>query len=184
MAGYDPVQGALAAPLRFLAHVACCFFFWALLLHLWPMMGLPDMCLTTTFTLSFWQSGFSAISTYLYVFYLCHSLFPGVSQPGGPRPHRIARKPQWPDKLHKLPDDTSLQHVVAHDAHAATLTTFAGTSAALTGEPAGRDIWTKSNKKQPRVDERLVQELASGGRQPGFNPHDNPNRYVPAQLHC
>mmetsp|Transcript_17053 Transcript_17053/g.23413 ORF Transcript_17053/g.23413 Transcript_17053/m.23413 type:complete len:914 (+) Transcript_17053:394-3135(+) len=62
----------------------------------------------------------------------------------------------------------------------------------ITGEPAGRQIWTtlprsqddentssdsenKKGEKKVVVDEALVQEMACGGRSVGFNPSKNPN---------
>ena len=60
----------------------------------------------------------------------------------------------------------------------------------LTGEPAGRDMWTTSTtieatttSTQPHktgVSNDAIRELASGGRTyTGFNPNINPNRYMP-----
>ncbi|KAL7540729.1 hypothetical protein ACHAXR_011495 [Thalassiosira sp. AJA248-18] len=88
----------------------------------------------------------------------------GVSHPGGPRPHKIARLPQWTEgKQHFLPkklilgDGSDVNHskwrcAVAHDAHRDTLAKFdndASTSR-LTGEPSGRQIWT-TLKPQPAL---------------------------------
>jgi len=85
----------------------------------------------------------------------------GVSHPGGPRPHKIVRVPQWTKgKKYFLPkelllgDDNCINNgkwrcAVAHDAHRDTDEKFenAGRSA-LTGEPFGRQIWT-TLKPQP-----------------------------------
>ncbi|EJK52279.1 hypothetical protein THAOC_28460 [Thalassiosira oceanica] len=69
----------------------------------------------------------------------------GVSHPGGPRPHKIARMPKWTGgKDHYLPEDAlkaNWRCAVAHDAHRATLTNPIG-PAKLSGEPFGRQIWT------------------------------------------
>ena len=69
----------------------------------------------------------------------------------------------------------------------------------MTGEPSGRQMWTWSSARKANaadgslrqlltptrgkkktaaaaVDEDLVQEMACGGRSPGFNPSVNPNR--------
>jgi hypothetical protein len=84
----------------------------------------------------------------------------------------------------------------ATEAHQTTEERFAGTAMYLSGEPVGRDIWKpttaphkpKSNKKR-RIDEKVVQLLACGGRQSmdnkdnkndpvafgTFQPHINPN---------
>ena len=65
----------------------------------------------------------------------------------------------------------------------------------LTGEPAGRDMWTTTstqNKTQETikhntavcVSDDMIQALASGGRPyTGFNPSINPNRFVIIIIH-
>jgi hypothetical protein len=88
-----------------------------------------------------------------------------------------------PKKSHST--DPSWTYLTGQRSHDWTERRFAGTSAALTGEPVGRDVWASATPQQPanskvRVDERLVKELASGGRDDGsvFNPSQNPNRWV------
>jgi len=80
----------------------------------------------------------------------------GVSHPGGPRPHKIVRKPQWTKgKQHFLPKELLLgddgdvnsskwRCAVAHDADRDTLAKFknAASTSTLSGEPFGRQIWT------------------------------------------
>lgn len=173
--GYDPILGALSPPLRVRIHIAAAVACWAALLSIWPTRYIPDACFWANMSLAFWESGFVAIMTYLYVFYAINQL-PGVSDPGGPRAHKIQRKPQWEDKELPLPKAADKwRFAVGAAGHEITEQRQAGTSAALTGEPAGRDIWTTvDGGKKPRVDERLVAELASGGRS-GFNPALNPN---------
>jgi hypothetical protein len=161
-----------------------------------------------------WESGLAAAVLYLVFHHVLHTRFRGVSHPGGPREHRIQRQPRWKDAATALPEprnsggsknrgiggsnsssssSSSWTYVTGQRSHAWTERRFAGTSAALTGEPAGRDVWAPpgtatvdeggagtatSRKKLSRVDERLVKELASGGREDGsvFNPSRNPNR--------
>jgi hypothetical protein len=117
--------------------------------------------------------------------YISHIL-PGVSDPGGPRPHKIQRSPQWEDKNWVVLEQ-SRQHryVTAEESHFVSEEHFAGTCAVVSGESSGRDIWTTEMRKAPfigkgahkKVDEALVRTLASGGRAySGFNPHLNPNR--------
>mmetsp|Transcript_23740 Transcript_23740/g.50823 ORF Transcript_23740/g.50823 Transcript_23740/m.50823 type:complete len:1267 (+) Transcript_23740:97-3897(+) len=87
----------------------------------------------------------------------------GVSHPGGPRPHKIVRVPQWREgKEHFLPKELLLggggdinsskwRCAVAHDAHRDTLIKFknAASKATLSGEPFGRQIWTELESQPP-----------------------------------
>jgi hypothetical protein len=101
---------------------------------------------------------------------------PGVSLPEGPRPHKIQRTPAWPNQTWDLRCDH--RYAQSQESYDITATEY---NVLLTGEPAGRDIWTTATSatrrslSQQRVDDALVQELASGGRPPGFNPSVNPN---------
>ena len=195
--GYDPIQGALSPLLRLGVHLSAVFIFWALLLCLWPYFNIPDACLSTShggnlLLLSFWQSGVAAVSTYVFALYSIHNYLPGVSDPGGPREHKIQRKPQWENKTTQLPNSSQKKwrFSVAEDSHAVTMLRMEQTSAKLTGEPSGRDIWTTQQQQRPsketspskqqqqqqlQVDTDLVKEMAAGGRSWGFNPAVNPN---------
>lgn len=120
-----------------------------------------------------------SISIYLAFLFWVHYLLPAVSDPGGPRPHRIQRQPKWDDRPIPLPANiTKWRCAIAEESH--TITEAAVGESLLTGEAFGRDLWTResysSNLKS--VDEKLVMELASGGRLGSFNPSVNPNRYV------
>ena len=91
----------------------------------------------------------------------------GVSNPGGPRPHKIMRTPKWTEgKSHAMPKELLVnQHgkwrcAVAHDSHRDTTAKFKAAGkhgdldkmrATLTGEPFGRQLWTMMGR-QPRVD--------------------------------
>lgn len=104
---------------------------------------------------------------------LVHHCLPGVSIPEGPRAHKIQRQPSWPNKTWEI--RSNHRYASAQESHEIT---ESENNITLTGEPTGRDIWTKSPSRQrskKRVNERLVQELASGGRPTGFNPSVNPN---------
>ncbi|GKY94922.1 hypothetical protein MPSEU_000457100 [Mayamaea pseudoterrestris] len=180
--GYDPVQGALSPPLRLGVHLSCCFFVWAILLAAWPMLHIPDACLGGFgLTLSFWQSALVAVTTYSFSCHVICNYLPGVSHPGGARQHKMQRKPRWNNIESKLPSDSKWRFSSAHESHQVTMDRFADTEARLTGEPVGRNVWTTAPPKQQQsshhdVDERLVQELAAGGRPVGsFNPSINPN---------
>jgi squalene/oxidosqualene cyclase-like protein len=181
--GYDPVLGAFSPPLRLRVHLAAVAFLWAMLLYVWPVFGIPDVCGPWRLTISVWQAALVTIATYRFGLYVIHTVMPGVSDPGGPRPHKIQRQPVWKDCLHHLPSETTWTYLTAQDSHRRSAERFAGTGAALTGEPSGRDVWSEqplsksqvgANTKN-RIDESAVQGMAWGGRQPGFNPAVNPN---------
>jgi squalene/oxidosqualene cyclase-like protein len=243
--GYDPVQGALAPPLRLRLHVAAWTGTWALshwftqsflvannnnfinnnnnnISNTAECPGLVDA--------SFWSCAVVSLVVYAALVHLVQSVRPGVSVPGGPRPHRMQRKPVWDNVTTTLPHANTnpnsscssstlaaaaassvlpAQHLLkttsstalgwrwytGQASHVASERRFAGTGAALTGEASGRDIWVATTTttsttvpfaptKTPRkvgntaVDETRVQEMAYGGRTPGFNPSVNPNRCV------
>ena len=120
-----------------------------------------------------------SLSIYLACLVGNHYLLPAVSDPGGPRPHRIQRQPKWDDRAIPLPASMSKWRcAIAEESHAISEAAFG--EPLLTGEPFGRDLWTQEpyNSKLKPVDETLVSALASGGRSGSFNPSVNPNRYV------
>jgi hypothetical protein len=213
--GYDPILGALSPPLRLLSHLSTVVLLWSAVLFFWPGPAvLPDADLfrvsigghpwpsssaaatssssfaVVVLTLSFVQSGIAVGLTYLFFMYLVHHRLRGVSDPGGPRLRKIQRKPTWKDadsSLGKALADPRFRFATGRASHKATEARFAGTSAALTGEPTGRDIWSDDgatndaggkHRAKRGGDERLVKEMASGGRDDGsvFNPSKNPNR--------
>ena len=181
--GYDPVQGAFAPPLRFRFHLVGIMSLWSVLLFYWPVEVLPDQCLSSTgISLSLVQSGVVTVTAYALLQYIIHFLLPGVSHPGGPRDHKIQRIPEWSDTTTSLPSCAkSWRCTVAEDSHEVSQAKFKGTSAEITGEASGRQMWTnqkktKDSKKKAKIDEKLVLKMASGGRKnPGFNPSSNPN---------
>lgn len=137
-------------------------------------MNLPGMETETT-------SSLCLLSLVLYsaVLFWVHYCLPAVSDPGGPRPHRIQRQPKWEDRPIPLPASAAKWRcATAEQSHAITDSAFG--ESLLTGEPFGRDLWTPEpyNEKLKAVDEKLVSELASGGRSGHFNPSVNPNRYA------
>lgn len=190
--GYDPIQGTLSPPLRLRVHAAFCCATWALVLML--LRGLSDFPPFRLLPEGDWASiglaGAVALFSYLLLCFRWHYLLPGVSHPGGPRPHKIQRQPQWENKATSLPSSvvSKWRCVVAQDSHEVTENAFrndvneANSSYNLTGEHAGRQIWTTAANKQgngkdiPKADEALIQGLACGGRPyQGFNPAVNPN---------
>ena len=173
-AGYDPVLGAFAPLTRLLLH-------WSLILLLWAavlaVMGTNDT------GSRLWIVGGGVALVYGCLCHVIHHLLPGVSLPGGPRPHKIQRYPQWNKGIRPLTasQEKALVYAQAQQSHEWTLQDrFAGTGLSLTGEAAGRDVWMPGNNKaltngRHRVDEKVVRELASGGRPWGFDPSVNPN---------
>lgn len=196
--GYDPIQGALSPPLRLLAHISAMFFLWSILLLVVPLFILADDGTTSSNSCRYWNvpdlvwyTAAVTVAVYSAHFAFLFHVLSGVSLPCGPRPHKITRQPAWNNRLIPLPalvQADKFRCAYADDSHEVTQAVFQGTGASLTGEPAGRDIWTGRDKskssnsaslnKRIKVDERLVQEMASGGRASGFNPAINPNRYV------
>jgi len=83
-----------------------------------------------------------------------------ASHPGGPRPHRILREPQWPNRTWHFEAGWSCE--VAEASHKKTHAA-SPYNEELTGEAAGRQTWHHS-------------PVASSDKIPvGFNPSINPN---------
>lgn len=179
--GYDPVLGSFAPPLRFRFHMAASAVSWSALLYLWPVSLIQDRCLSSLgVSLSVLQSGAPALLAYSFLQYVIHHLLPAVSHPGGARAHKIQRIPKWDDKATTLDAFAEKwRAVVADESHEVTESKFDGTSAKITGESSGRQMWTNAPKQSnaSTVDEKIVKEMAAGGRSdPGkFNPACNPN---------
>ena len=189
--GYDPIQGALSPFLRLQIHLATLLLTWSgtilILLSPFPNEILLANCTASAWLhlpASVWMVGIGSMTIYCAFFYYVYHILPGVSAIGGPRQEKIQRTPKWEDKSWDLPSLQKWRYVTAEESHDVSMVTFAGTRAVLTGEPAGRDIWTNmplvnnnaSNIRQTLpIDETLVRELASGGRPTGFNPARNPN---------
>lgn len=158
--GYDSSLGCWSPPIRLLLHASFAGILYAF---------------------------FGSFSVALYAafcFYYNH-MVPNVSHPGGARAHKIQRVPQFSKVVSVLDeaDAKAWRLVVADESHEDTERKFDGVSGALlTGESVGRQVWTtrpKGGSKGKSVNEKLVQELAAGGRSPGaFDPRQNPNRFV------
>ena len=164
--GYDNSLGCWSPPIRLLLHGSFAGILYSLFGGVPAVVVYPSFC----------------------VYY--HHMVPNVSHPGGVRAHKIQRVPQFPDAVTTLDDqDVKLwRSVVAQESHKVSELKFEGAAQLLTGEPVGRQTWTTTTQQQEttqgkRVDEKLVQELAAGGRSPGsFNPAKNPNRCVLYEL--
>jgi squalene/oxidosqualene cyclase-like protein len=149
----------------------------------WHTCAILSLCTVSTWIVEQIQSCIPplvsctvTLVSYLGAWYYSHHVLLGVSHPGGPRPHKIQRRPTWKNSTTILFDTANWRCAVAHDAHDDTEKKFDGTLGILTGEPSGRQLWTttEENSKTSGVEE-LVQELASGGRAQGFNASVNPN---------
>ena len=176
--GYDPVLGAFAPVTRLLLH-------WSLILVLSGMTGWLVLPAGSSYD-SLWTIGLTVSVVYGITCHIIHHCLPGVSIPGGPRPHKIQRYPEWTPGIRSLSDEDALEYTHAEASHQWThQERFAKIpNFQLTGEPSGRDVWRNKNssqknsrnqRKQHRVDEKLVREWASGGRPWGFDPSVNPN---------
>lgn len=191
--GYDTIQGALAPPLRVQCHLAALLAVWGLLtIFCGELQGEDAECGMFQLPVGVWRLGSIAFGIYTMANLVVHHFMDGVSMPGGPRQHRMMRTPKWEDKT-TLVEAPGWKFLSAQDSHDLTHRQFPGHK--LTGEPAGRQVWTQeaaSNKEfngnvvdmllglvgggGKNVDEKLVQTLAKGGRAEfGFNPSKNPN---------
>ena len=171
VSGYDPILGALSPSLRILAHTSGALLFSSLAVVLFGSTSNEDKCegplaLSQTNLLTLMATSLA----YVILWAAYDQYGRPVSWPGDPRPHKIQRQPQWKDRSIELPNH-SFQCVAAQSSHDLP------DSGPLTGEPAGRDVWSTQGPNPPRIwREGLVQEMASGGRPAGFNPAVNPNR--------
>lgn len=198
--GYDAIQGALAPPLRVQCHFAALLLLWAVLAAIFGNTEVDDAdCFYLDIPLGVWRAGLYATIVYGVSSLVVHHFMDGVSMPGGPRVFKLGRTPEWADET-SLADAQGWKCLVAQESHDDTHTKFP--SSRLTGEPAGRQIWsgsssggeggasssqesssvvaklwrTVSGGLNSKVDESLVQSMAMGGRSEfGFNPSKNPN---------
>ena len=178
VSGYDPILGALSPPLRVLTHLAAGLLVSAAVILLTDIIRETRVCYESNIL---WATIFTAMGLYLALWWAWMHALPGVSVPGPPRPHKMQRQPAWKNRDIAVALE-QWRCVSAGPSHAVTQAVFAGTKATLTGEPAGRDLWTKNanaaTTTSGSVNEALVQEMASGGRANAvFNPSLNPNRY-------
>eukprot|EP00536_Pseudo-nitzschia_multiseries_P005241 jgi/Psemu1/189952/e_gw1.95.103.1 len=195
--GYDPILGSFDPSSRAAFHTAAILGLWAIILRAGHFLGgvsndTLGVCKGLGFGGEVVPSAVLAVGLYAFVVgFVIHNLLPGVSKPGGPRPHKIRRSPKWKDGRTSLPESDlkGWTFLTAEKSHRATSKEF-DSETILTGEAAGRHTWfsfvahlfSPSKKSKPdggnngSVDESLVQEMALGGRpQPGFEPSVNPN---------
>lgn len=175
--GYDPILGCWSPLVRAGLHASAAVLLWAFLLYI----NSDDCCDP------FYSTMISAFVLYgFYCHYQAHHS-PNVSFVGGPRRRQRSqqRQPKWKSLIHGLDKPKTLRCAVADDSHEVTTRRFQSIkpNGALSGEAAGRQIWTtvlrgEKVKERRGVDEKMVLEMAAGGRGPGFNPAENPNRCV------
>jgi len=194
--GYDPILGSFDPSSRASFHVAAILILWSLILQVVSTFNVSSSTpVCENFREDVMPSGLLAIGLYLFVVgFFIHYFLPGVSKPGGPRPHKIPRSPRWKDGYIVIPQDnlTGWKFFTADESHRATSKQF-DSETILSGEAAGRQTWFKieeanikpeegassffssllypSKKSKPAskadhsaIDESLVQSMALGGR--------------------
>jgi squalene/oxidosqualene cyclase-like protein len=153
--GYDTIQGALSPPLRLACHVSFCMMLWGFISWMGGSFQIDLEQLPLCRPEGILPSGLLPILLYSLLMYILHHVLPAVSMPGGPRPHKIQRQPQWKQGQHHNIDPSLLKGwkcLVAEESHQATHTKFAAaadgndSSPKLTGEAAGRQAWFKLDK--------------------------------------
>lgn len=200
--GYDPILGSFSPDLRIMIHCISIIIIWFIVLLFTITFIKPDdiafksNCIHSIIHIpnTLLIVGSIVISCYLLWFYYLYHIASGVSLPGPPRKHKIQRKPQWNDAVIPIPSNINKYRLsIGNESYRITEKLFLGTSASITGEVSGRDIWTNhepiiistnttsknNNNNNVKIDDKLIKEMASGGRSyTGFNPSINPNRYV------
>jgi len=158
--GYDPILGSFDPSSRAAFHASAILGFWAMILRagLFFVDGPNDeLSVCKGFYEDVVPSAFSAVGLYaLVIGYVIHNLLPGVSKPGGPRPHKIPRSPKWKEGRIALSEEDlkGWTFLTAEKSHRATSKQF-DSETLLTGEPAGRHTWfsvqreTQDSKSEP-----------------------------------
>ena len=186
--GYDPILGSFDPSSRAAFHVATILGLWGLTLRLGDYLDNDDGNIDYSlprhtcegFLRDIIPSGLLAMALYSFVVgFLIHYFLPGVSQPGGPRPHKIPRSPKWKDGRSTLSKDIlkGWTCLTAEESHEATSKQF-DSKTLLTGEAAGRQTWFKMQQG----DEQNQTSNNNGQKSPGrffsalFSPSKlNPN---------
>jgi hypothetical protein len=187
--GYDPILGSFAPILRIAFHGSIILMLGSIgcfvIVTTTTILGIHQESKVILLEIFVTATTMTTTTTlvYLSACYYVHHRWPGVSVPGGPRPHKIQRQPQWNTNdiplLLQSSQSLMCQAGINDD------------TPLCTGEAAGRDVWmcsttnsqsaaSNTNKTQHRhISEAMIQEMAAGGRTYGiFNPSINPNRYV------
>jgi len=162
--GYDPILGSFDPSSRAAFHVAVILGLWGFILQIgsfledknsYDIINSSSIYVCKGFLEDILPSGLLVISLYSFVIgFLIHYLLPGVSKPGGPRPHKIPRSPKWKDDRVALSKD-DLQGwmlLTAEESHEATSKQF-DSETLLTGEVAGRQTWFKLQRKDNKLED-------------------------------
>jgi len=186
--GYDPILGSFDPSSRAAFHVATILGLWGLTLRLGDYLDNDDGNIDYSlprhtcegFLRDIIPSGLLVTTLYSFVVgFLIHYFLPGVSKPGGPRPHKIPRSPKWKDGRSTLSKDIlkGWTCLTAEESHEATSKQF-DSKTLLTGEAAGRQTWFKMQQG----DEQNQTSNNNGQKSPGrffsalFSPSKlNPN---------
>jgi hypothetical protein len=176
--GYDSSLGSFCPIWRISFHISAILFIYSGVLMLYSEHQM--------------KIGLLTVGIYAGIFFVIDKLTLGVSHPGGPREHKIRRMPQWNDEQSNIDHmlmadagDAKWRCAVAQDSHRATLSAFGLTkqdgedgikagALGMSGEPSGRQIWTKDSNGIVDVNKASIREMAAAGRD-GFNPSKNPN---------
>ena len=148
--GYDPILGSFDPSSRNAFHVASMLGLWGIALQIGSLFDEnvdtePKMNVCEGFVEDILPGGALVVGLYGFVVgFIVNYLMPGVSKPGGPRPHKIPRSPEWKKGNTALSEDDlkGWTFLTAKESHEATLKQF-DSETLLTGEEAGRQTWFK-----------------------------------------
>jgi len=149
--GYDPILGSFDPSSRAAFHFAAILGLWGFALQIVPLFmnesgdDSPALQICEGFMQHIVPSGALVVGIYSFVVgFVINYLLPGVSKPGGPRPHKIPRSPQFYKVRTVLAEDAlkGWTFLAAEESHKATLKQF-DSETLLTGEEAGRQTWFK-----------------------------------------
>jgi len=196
--GYDSSLGAYSPTIRLLYHVAFILFFWSILilfrLTFKAFLGAvfdTEVCPNVDMANIVGQvqdTGLFSLICYCLGFFLNWIFSKGVSNPGPSRAHKIQRVPRWNSRVTFAEGDEGVRWhcAVSEESHKITHERFKNVekvmTARLTGEAYGRQVWSwnetgcfEDESKSSFVDEKIVEKMAYGGRERGFDPSKNPN---------
>ena len=158
--GYDPILGSFDPSSRAAFHIATILGLWGASLQIRYLFGnniisddSPSMHVCEGFLEDIVPSGLLVLGLYSFVVgFVINYVLPGVSKPGGPRPHKIPRSPKWKDGRTVLSEDTvkGWTCLTAEESHEATSKQFSSKTL-LSGEEAGRQTWFKVQQDNSQV---------------------------------
>jgi len=167
--GYDPILGSFDPSSRSAFHFAAILGLWAVILRAGLLFEdteehtnhSPSVNVCEGFFDDVIPSAFTAVGLYAFVVgFAINHLLPGVSKPGGPRPHKIPRSPKWKDGRISLPEGAlkGWTFLTAEKSHRATSEQFNSVTL-LSGEAAGRQTWF--NIQRENKDSKIEEAQAS-----------------------